>query len=104
MFEFFQWTEGWLWYSKIFEQAGCLYHMPCRKFVNTRDIPKYARKFQNRLFLRSLSQTVFLNLMISTKKAEYTEDPAGCYLNKLSGSILFCHIERDVVVLTKAVA
>ena len=35
-FYFFQYTEGWFWYSKIFQHHGDLYHMLYRKSVNIR--------------------------------------------------------------------
>ena len=34
IFEFFLYIEGWLRYSKIFQQTEDLYHMSCRKSVN----------------------------------------------------------------------
>ena len=42
--EFFQYTQGWLWYSQIFQQEVGLNHVHFWKSVNIRAILKYTGK------------------------------------------------------------
>ena len=44
MLEFFQYTQGWLWYSQIFQKEVGLNHVHFWKSVNIRAILKYTGK------------------------------------------------------------